>query len=86
MYLSQHNHAPMVAFLTGGLWPDIKRCLQERRPNAPEVTDLPHVAAAKGFQRAAWDKMIEEIEKLAQDRPPAPPPDPFDRPALDTKD
>ena len=78
--------AAALTFINGPLWSDIKRCLEDRKPEQPQAIDVPHVAAAKGFIRAAWEGCIAEIEKLPRDFPETTP-SPFDRPSiLDTKD
>lgn len=85
-YLQKENMSAALSFVNGPVWADIKRCLEERKPESPVAIDLPHVAAAKGFIRDAWEKCIAEIEKLPRDLPDSVI-SPFERPSiLDTKD
>ena len=85
-YLSQGNHELVAAFLLSPLWTDIKICLMERRPPAGLATDDTHVAAAKGHIRNGYEMTIFELEKLPLDHDQTQQPDPFQRPALDTRD
>lgn len=86
MFLRQENLEAASEFIAGPVWADLKRCLLDRRPGAPSPEDLPHVAAAKGFQRAAWEAAIAALEKLPYETDSAAA-DPFDRPAVsETRD
>lgn len=81
MYLRNENQKPVSEFLNSPLWTDIKKCLLERRPEAPIASDAPHTAAAKGFERKGYEQAISDIEKLPFELPPQKF-DPFDRPAI----
>ena len=85
-YLSPGNHKLVATFLASPLYLDVKSCLLARRPAAAAATDEIHVAAAKGHIRAGFEAMIAELEKLPLESDPAGVPDPFQRPALDTRD
>lgn len=86
MYLNPANQKAAGELLNGILWADMKKCLLARRPEAADVKDPSHIAAAKGHARAAYEKCIEEIEKLPFDFPEEKR-DAFDRPAISiTKD
>lgn len=86
MYLRNENLEAAASFLNSPLWSDIKRCLLERRPEAPVAIDAVHTAAAKGFERKGFELALEELEKLPFDKP-AERIDPFHRPAvLNTQD
>lgn len=82
--LPPHQKA-LAEFINGQLWADIKLCLAEREPEHPDVKDQSHIAAGKGHQRTGFSKAIEAIEKLPFETPQQPN-DPFNRPALDTRD
>ena len=64
MYLRKENLEAASTFLNSPLWSDIKRCLLERRPDAPVAIDAVHVAAAKGFERKGYEMALLDIEKL----------------------
>lgn len=81
MYLRKENLEAAASFLNSPLWTDIKRCLLERRPEAPVAADAVHVAAAKGFERKGYELALEDIEKLPFELP-AERMDPFNRPAV----
>lgn len=81
-FLLETNTKGAAEFVNGGLWADFKRALLERRPPAPDALDEPHVAAAKGHQRAAFERCIDEIEKLPFEFAPPEPGAAFDRPAV----
>lgn len=81
MYLRKENLEAAASFLNSPLWTDIKRCLLERRPDAPLAVDAVHTAAAKGFERKGYEGAIAEIEKLPFEGP-AERADPFNRPAI----
>lgn len=81
MYLRKENLEAAASFLNSPLWTDIKRCLLERRPDAPATIDAVHVAAAKGFERRGFEIAMEELEKLPFELPPERN-DPFNRPAV----
>lgn len=66
MPLQKENYAAVAAFLAGPAWADLKRSLLDERPAPALPADLPHVAAAKGFQRAEWDAVIRKIEELGK--------------------
>lgn len=86
MYLRKENLEAAATFLNSPLWTDIKRCLLERRPEAPLAIDAVHVAAAKGFERKGYEQALLDIEKLPFDLPTERV-DPFSRPAvLETAD
>lgn len=86
MYLRKENLEAAASFLNSPLWADIKRCLLERRPDAPVAIDAVHTAAAKGFERKGYESAMADIEKLPFDLP-AERLDPFNRPAvLETQD
>lgn len=81
MYLRKENQDSVADFLNSPLWQDIKRCLQERRPESPVSVDPVHVAAAKGFERKGYEQAIADIELLPFDRPVVRE-DPFNRPSV----
>ena len=81
MYLRKENQEPALNLLNSPLWTDIKRCLLERRPDAPIPADPVHTAAAKGFERKGYENAIADIEKLPFEFP-AESPSPFNRPAI----
>lgn len=81
MHLKKPNQKPAADFLNGPVWQDIRRCLFERCPPHPDAKDEPHVAAAKGHQRAGAEYIITTIEKLPFEFV-EPPPSPFERPAV----
>lgn len=85
-YLNKELLKPAAEFVNGPVWAEIKRCLLARKPSGANFNDEPHVAAAKGFARDSWDKVIEEIEKLPRDIEDAKPDGIFDRPAIDPRD
>lgn len=64
MYIHEGNRKAAAEFVSGPLWAEFKRCLGQRAPLKPDVTDPSHVAAAKGHQKTGYDKAIEEIEKI----------------------
>ncbi len=86
MYLHKENQEAAALFLSTPAWQDIKRCLLARRPEGATPEDQPHVAAAKGFKRDAWEEAIAMMEKLPMDLEPQEPKDPFDRPAVYPQD
>lgn len=87
MYIAKENLAAALAFIRGPLWADMKRAAMDRRPNAADPAQPPHEAAARGFQRDAWEKAFAELEKLPFDPKPEEAPNPFERPAVqDTRD
>lgn len=73
--------AAALAFIRSPLWMDMRRAAMNRRPNAADPAQSPHEAAARGFQRDAWEKAFDELEKLPFDQPQTPQ-DPYDRPAV----
>jgi hypothetical protein len=79
--LRKENLTSAASFIAGPLWADMKTCLLDRRPEPASPDDLPHVAAAKGFQRSAWEACIAEIEKLPSEQGKSDH-SPFDRPAI----
>ena len=81
MYLLKDNLLPATNFINSPLWADIKRCLREREPKSADRTDLPHTAAAAGFERKGFEFAIEQIEFLPRDIE-VKATDPFDRPAI----
>lgn len=81
MYLRKENLEAAASFLNSPLWADIKRCLMERRPDAPVAVDAVHTAAAKGFERKGYESAMTDIEKLPFDLPTERL-DPFNRPAV----
>lgn len=81
MYIAKENLAAALAFIRGPLWADMRHAAMQRRPTAPDPAQMPHEAAARGFQRDAWEKAFDELEKLPFDQPVTPP-DPFARPAV----
>ena len=85
-YLNKETLKGAAEFVNGPIWADIKRVLLARKPSGANFNDEPHVAAAKGFARDAWDRVIEEIERLPRDLPDKPPDGLFDRPAIDPRD
>lgn len=86
MYLRKENIEAAANLINSPLWSDLKRCLMERRPEAPVAIDLTHTAAAKGFERKGFELALEELEKLPFDKP-VERVDPFNRPAvLNTED
>lgn len=85
MYLRESNLKAAAAFLESPLWADFKRCLAARKQAEANVDDPSTTAAHKGFKRDGFDDCISEIEKIPFDIAPVVA-DPFQRPALDTKD
>ena len=85
-YLKKESLKGAAEFVNGIIWQDIKRCLIANKPSAAIPQDEPHVAAAKGFQRDAWEAVITEIERLPREIEETPPPGLFDRPATDPRD
>lgn len=81
MYLRKENLEAAASFINSPLWADIKRCLLERRPDAPVAIDAVHTAAAKGFERKGYESAMTDIEKLPFDLPTERL-DPFNRPAV----
>lgn len=81
MYLQPSNQKSAGELLNGVLWADMKKCLLLRRPEPADVKDPSHVAAAKGHARAAYEKCIEDFEKLPFEHPEEKK-DVFDRPAV----
>jgi len=81
MYLRKEHQESLANLLNSSLWADIKRCLQQRRPESPVSGDLVHVAAAKGFERKGYEQAISDIEILPFDQPVTRA-DPFDRPSV----
>ena len=85
-FLQKENLKSAADFVNGPVWADFKRCLLARKPSGANFSDEPHVAAAKGFARDAWDRVIEEIERLPRDIEEKAPDGLFDRPAIDPRD
>lgn len=86
MYIAKENLAAALAFIRGPLWADMKRAALERRPPAADPAQPPHEAAARGFQRDAWERAFAELEKLPFEQPEVTK-SPFERPAVtDTRD
>lgn len=81
MYLRKEHQETLVNLLNSSLWADIKRCLNERRPESPVAVDAVHVAAAKGFERKGYEQAVSDIEKLPFDIP-VERVDPFNRPSV----
>lgn len=81
MFIAKENMAAALAFIRSPLWTDLKRATLERRPTAADPAQPPHEAAARGFQRDAWEKALAELEKLPFEQPVAPE-NPYDRPAV----
>ncbi len=79
--LRKENAEPAASFVVSPIWSDIRRVMMLRRPAAPAPEDLPHVAAAKGLRRAAFEKALDAIEKLPFETVEEQA-DPFDRPAI----
>ena len=69
--LNPDNLAEAAKFVRGPLWADFKRALIARCPAPAAVTDEPHVAAAKGFVATSWMTVLDTIERLPFDVPPA---------------
>lgn len=80
-FIAKEHLAPALAFIRGPLWADMRRAAMERRPPAADPAQPPHEAAARGFQRDAWEKAFDELEKLPFEQP-VKPDDPFQRPAV----
>lgn len=81
-FIAKDHLAPSLAFIRSPLWTDMKRAALQRRPAAADPSQAPHEAAARGFQRDAWENAFNELEKLPFEQPTAMPPDPFERPAV----
>lgn len=81
IYLQKTNQKAAADLLNGMVWQDIKRCLLDRRPPAPDAKDPSHIAAARGHQRAGFEAAIEAIEKLPFEFNEEPQ-SPFARPAV----
>lgn len=86
MYLHKENVEAVALFLSCPAWQDLKRCLLLRRPEGADPSDQPHVAAAKGFRRDAWEETIAMLEKIPLETDPGQIPDPFNRPATNDRD
>lgn len=85
MYLTKENLPAAAGFVAGGLWGDMKRALNDRRPPAPASTAMPSEAAQQFFLRRGFEMALEEIEKLPRELDPAA--TPLIPPAiLDTRD
>lgn len=82
MYLNPVHAKAASELLNSPLWADIKRCLMDRRPDAPEPIDKLRTMAAKGFERKGFELAIQEFEKLPYEVPPVGETAPFDRPAV----
>lgn len=80
-YLAKDQLAPSLAFIRSPLWQEMKRAALERRPPPADPSMPPHEAAARGFQRDAWEKAFAEMEKLPFDVQETPV-DPYARPAV----
>ncbi len=80
MFIQKENINAAAIFVGGPLWADFKRCLLQRKPEQPAVIDSADIAAAKGHQRAGFEKALEELEKLPFEAPQEIA-NPFDRPA-----
>lgn len=80
-FIAKDNLAPALAFIRGPLWADMKRAAMERRPPSADPSQQPHEAAARGFQRDAWEKAFAELEKLPFEQPEVVT-SPFERPAV----
>lgn len=80
-FLNPVNQKAAAAFINSQLWIDIRRALIARRPEAADVKDESHIAAAKGHKRAAWDELISTFEKMPFEVDEAVQ-DPFARPAV----
>lgn len=80
-FLLPSEQQALAAFVNGELWPRIKICLADRGPEAPDVKDPSHIAAAKGHQRAAFEAAIKAIESLPFEIDETPR-SPFERPAV----
>lgn len=85
-FLQKANVEPAGNFVSGALWQDFKRALNERRPEAATTNDNPDTAAAKGHQRRGYELCIEAIEAMPFETPTEVA-SPFQRPAIeDTAD
>lgn len=82
MYLKPAHAQAALELLNSPLWTDIKRCLLDRRPDAPEPGDKLRTMAAKGFERKGFEFAIQQIERLPFENAPAEPTAPFERPAV----
>jgi len=71
----------VAALINSQLWASVKLCLKDRMCEAADVKDEPHVAAAKGHKRAAFEECIEAIEALPFDVQESEM-NPFERPAV----
>ena len=85
MYLLPSNQKLLAELLASTLWQDVERCMRERYPEQPDPKDPSHIAAAKGHQRAGYDRYADELKKLPTDVETTAQ-NPFDSPAFDTKD
>jgi hypothetical protein len=81
MYLRKEHLEPALNLINSPLWADIRRCLLERRPDAPVAADPIHTAAAKGFERKGYEQAMLDVEKLPFELP-VDRADPFNRPAI----
>lgn len=62
--LEPHKKA-LAEFINGTLWKVVKEhCLEHRKPEAPNVKDPSHIAAAKGHQCAGFEAAFRLIEAL----------------------
>jgi len=80
-FIAKDHLAPALAFIRSPLWADMKRAAMQRRPVAADPSQPPHEAAARGFQRDAWERAFDELEKLPFEQPEKQT-DPYDRPAV----
>ena len=85
MYLKAENLQAAAAFVNSPLWADFKQALMGRRSPAPEPENEIHTQAAKGMERKGFELAIEWVERLPREIEEKPA-NPYDRPAMDTKD
>lgn len=81
IHLQKAYRGVVLEFINGPAWRDVKECLKARMPVSPDPLEPSHVSAARGHQRAGFEKAIDAIEKMPlefdQDKA-----DPFARPAV----
>lgn len=80
-FIAKENMQAALAFIRSPLWTDLRNATLNRRPPSADPSQPAHEAAARGFQRDAWEKALNEIEKLPFEQPEQVH-DPFSRPAV----
>ncbi len=80
-YLLPSSAKTLAEFMASPLWAEIRLCMDERKPEAPDTKDPSHVAAAKGHRRTGFEEAFIKLKNLplefAQEQQ-----SPFARPAV----